>query len=127
MLWGKAQEYVTANLLPLGEAKLTMRTIELERDSVRTVNEIDSDEEAPEQRESLCARLSQAELEAELERREQLMRTGKSAGGVTDQWRVYTGIINGFRLGAPLRLMVQASAGTGLVIFCFLCYTCFLP
>ena len=112
VLRDKSQEYVAANLLTLEKANLMMRAIEQERDAVRTVNEVDSDEEAPQQRESLCTRLSQAEMEAELERREQLMRTGKSSG-VTDQWRVYTGIINGIRIGSPLRLMVQASAGTG--------------
>ena len=83
----KAQEYVAASLLPLEKANLMMQAIEQERDSIRTVNEVDTDEEAPQQRESLCVRLSPAELAAELERREQLMQTGKSSG-VTDQWRV---------------------------------------
>ena len=103
---------MAASLLSLEKANLMMQAIEQERDSIRTVNEVDTDEEAPQQRESLCVRLSPAELAAELERREQLMQTGKSSG-VTDQWRVYTSIINGLRLGTPLRIMVQASAGTG--------------
>ena len=68
-------------------------------------------EEPPEQREDVCRRLSMADMEKELERREALMRAG--GGAITDQWRVYTHIINSIRLGPPLRLMVQASAGTG--------------
>ena len=77
---------------------------------MRTINEI-SDDEAPTQRETMSTRLSQAELVAELHRREELLKAGNS--GVTDQWRVYTHIVNSLRLGSPLRLMVQASAGTG--------------
>ena len=57
------------------------------------------------------ASAAHAELAAELKRREDILMTGSS--GVTDQWRVYTHIINALRLGPPLRLMTQASAGTG--------------
>ena len=57
----------------------------------------------------LCQTL--AEMEKELEKREALMKAGGE--GVTDQWRVYNHIIDSIRLGEPLRLMVQASAGTG--------------
>ena len=66
--------------------------------------------EAPE-RETNSTRLSHAEMAAELRRREELLKTGSS--GVTDQWRVYTHIVNSLRLGPPLRLMVEANAGTG--------------
>ena len=69
-----------------------------------------SDDEAPTQRETISMRLSHAEMAAELHRREELLKAGGSAG-VTDQWRVYTHIVNSLRLGTPLRLMVQASAG----------------
>ena len=55
------------------------------------------------------------EIAAELHRREELLTTGST--GVTDQWRVYTHIVNCLRLGSPLRLMVQASAGTGPIHF----------
>ena len=88
-----------------------MQVIEAERGRMRTTNEIDSDTERPEQREQLSSRLSQPELVAELERREKMMQAGKS--GITDQWRVYTHIVHSLRTGTPLRLMVQASAGTG--------------
>ena len=39
------------------------------------------------------------------------MQVGSS--GITDQWRVYNHIVTSLRTGAPLRMMVQASAGTG--------------
>ena len=38
---------------------------------------------------------------------------GTQVGGDTDQWRVYVKITNAIRDGHLLRLMVQASAGTG--------------
>ena len=49
----------------------------------------------------------------ELEDREAKLRSGADPGGVTDQWRVYEYITNGLASDRPLRLMVQASAGTG--------------
>ena len=87
------------------------RVIEQERDSLRTVNEVGSDEERAERGGDVSRRLSMAEMAKELEKREELMKKGSS--DVSDQWRVYTHIINSLRLGSPLRLMVQASAGTG--------------
>ena len=92
------------------KARNMMSVVEQERNSMRTINEI-SDNEAPTQRGTMSTRLSHAEMAAELQRREELLKTGSS--GVTDQWRVYTHIVNSLRLGSPLRLMVQASAGTG--------------
>ena len=114
VLLDKAQEYVAARRLPKRKAHKLMRVIEQERDCIRSVNEVGSDEEAPEERDSVTRRLSMAEMKEELEKREALMKAGGAA--VTDQWRVYTHIINILRLrqGGPLRLMVQASAGTGL-------------
>ena len=106
----KADDYVDEGLLSKEKARNMMSVIAQERDSVRTVNEI-SDDEAPTQRETMSTRLSHAEMAAELKRREELLNSGSS--GVTDQWRVYTHIINALRLGPPLRLMTQASAGTG--------------
>ena len=106
----KSNEYVEEGLLSPEKRRTMMSVIEQERNSVRTINEI-SDDEAPTQRETMSTRLSQAELVAELHRREELLKAGNS--GVTDQWRVYTHIVNSLRLGSPLRLMVQASAGTG--------------
>ena len=85
--------------------------IEQERACIRSVNEVGSDEDSVEERTDFSRRLSMAEMEKELEKREALMKAGGE--GVTDQWRVYSHIIDSIRLGEPLRLMVQASAGTG--------------
>ena len=108
----KADDYVEEGLLSSEKARNMMSVIEQERNSVRTINEI-SDDEAPTQRETMSTRLSHTEMAAELHRREELLKAGSS--GVTDQWRVYTHIVNSLRLGSPLRLMVQASAGTGYI------------
>ena len=106
----KADEYVAEGLLSSEKARNMMLVIEQERNRVRTVNDVSDDENvAP--RENVCSRLSHAEMANELHRREELMRSGSS--GVSDQWRVYTHIVNSLRMGTPLRLMVQASAGTG--------------
>ena len=112
LLREKAQEYVAARLLPKRKAHKLMRVIEQERECIRSVNEVGSDEESTEEREDVSRRLSMAEMEKELEKREASMKAGGAA--VTDQWRVYTHIINSIRRGEPHRLMVQASAGTGL-------------
>ena len=50
---------------------------------------------------------------AELEDREEKLRSGAPDGAETDQWRVYKFIIERLASEQPLRLMVQASAGTG--------------
>eukprot|EP00973_Karenia_brevis_P005517 750854-Karenia_brevis.AAC.1 len=58
-------------------------------------------------------RLSLNELQAELKKREDLMRAGVGIGKETDQWRVYSHIVENMARNTYLRLMVQASAGTG--------------
>ena len=110
-LKAKADEYVAAGLLAAGKAHNMMQVIEEERGRMRTTNEIGSDTEQPDQREQMSSRLSHAELAAELVRRENMMQAGST--DITDQWRVYSHIVQSIRTGAPLRLMVQASAGTG--------------
>ena len=107
----KADEYVGAGRLTYEKAHSIMQVIEQERDHLRTANELGSDGEEVEQREHVSSRLSPTELAAELERREKLMQAGSTE--IADQWRVYTHIVHSLRAGAPLRLMVQASAGTG--------------
>jgi hypothetical protein len=52
-------------------------------------------------------------MQEELEKRIEMMRSGAAGGGVTDQARVYDYIIGCLENGEHLRLMVQASAGTG--------------
>jgi hypothetical protein len=111
VLLKKVEEYVAAKLLPKRKAYNLVRIIEQERACIRSVNEVGSDEDSVEERTDFSRRLSMAEMEKELEKREALMSAGGE--GVTDQWRVYSHIIDSIRLGEPLRLMVQASAGTG--------------
>ena len=59
-------------------------------------------------------RLSRAELEALLAKRIRQMQEGGTDDAPTDQFRVYTDIIDQFERGdRPLLLTPQASAGTG--------------
>ena len=104
--------YVSNGLLHSDRMKAIMDTIREMRGRNLYLNEVDSDAEgAKPERERASRRLSPAELVTELARRESLMQAG--ATGVTDQWRVYTHIIEAITSGTPLRLLVQASAGTG--------------
>ena len=61
------------------------------------------------------APMSKEELQAELASREQLLRRlHGSEGAWTDQWRVYEEIVSAISENrAPLRMFLQASAGTG--------------
>ena len=89
-----------------------MRAIEEMRGRNRFVNELDSDaEDGREEREQASRRLSHAELVAELGRREALLQGGST--DITDQWRVYSHIVEAINANLPLRLLVQASAATG--------------
>ena len=45
--------------------------------------------------------------------REEKMRAGRVGDGITDQWRVYQSIVGALERKEYLRMMVQASAGTG--------------
>ena len=113
----KADEYAAAGLFSTDAAERVCRTIEEEKGVTRIVNEQlgeaahAGDGGVDEGR--VSSRLSAAGLKKELELREQRMRDGSVAGSVTDQWRVYEYIVTQLSNGAPLRLMVQASAGTG--------------
>jgi hypothetical protein len=53
-------------------------------------------------------------MAAELEDREAKLRSGGTDGQETDQWRTYQFIVTELASDRPLRLMIQASAGTGL-------------
>ena len=96
----KADDYVEEGLLSSEKARNMLSVIEQERSCVRTINEV-SDDEAPTQRDTMSTRLSHAEMAAELHRREQLLKAGGNSG-VTDQWRVYTHIVNPLRLATPI-------------------------
>ena len=59
--------------------------------------------------------MTETELREELARRERLMQTLHGKEGLwTDEWRVYKEIIAALDANAaPLRMFLQASAGTG--------------
>ena len=60
------------------------------------------------------AKLSARQLVELLHERERLMRQGGGPDGeATDQWRVYSEIVQWLSSAKCLRMMIQASAGTG--------------
>jgi hypothetical protein len=122
----KLDEYVAAGLVSLEMASSILRLIEQERGgAARTINDAPAGADdaggtgegsGPELQERLSSRLSAVELAAELERRENCLSSGGMEHGLTDQWRVYQHITRAIGKGGGhrrLRLMVQASAGTG--------------
>ena len=113
-LRAKADEYVDAGHIDSGGAELIVRTIEGERGKERMANEGVSDHVEPgDGKQRISDRLSYTEMKAELEKREGMMQEGPVGEGVPDQWRVYQYLTGEIEAGRFLRLMVQASAGTG--------------
>ena len=82
-----------------------------------TVNDmIDSDDEepGPAAPAHVSRRMTKEEMRTELDRRTALLQEGAVEGLDTDQWRVFCHIIEVLTGGERyLRLLVQASAGTG--------------
>jgi hypothetical protein len=110
----KADEYVAADLLTIDMARHVCKAIEDERGHTTIVNEqADASAENGTEGGSVSSRLSAAALKKELEVREKNMQAGAEDGGLTDQWRVYQHVTHQLQSGEPIRLMVQASAGTG--------------
>ena len=107
----KADEYVAAGLLTVEKAQQLIRVLEAERSVFTMANEDAEDTPPPEP--TLSFKMTPEQLAAELTDRESKMQSGVTAGGVTDQWRVYHYVIGCICRGEYLRLMVQASAGTG--------------
>jgi len=113
----KADEFIANGDLSVDMAGTIIRTIEQERGQIRLVNEgggVDADTE--EARGRTSDRLTPAEMQTELEKRVNMMREGAASDGVTDQARVYDYIISCLESGEYLRLMIQASAGTGQLV-----------
>ena len=107
----KADEYVAAGLLTVEKAQQLIRVLEAERSVLTMANE--DAEDTPPNDPTLSFKMTPEQLAAELADRESKMQSGATAGGVTDQWRVYQYVIGCICRGEYLRLMVQASAGTG--------------
>ena len=112
----KADDFVGNGDLTVDAARITVRTIEGERGAQRMANEAGGDAgDAAQGRGRVSERLTLADMQAELDKRVDMMRSGAAnLGGITDQARVYDYIVAQLESGGPpLRLLIQASAGTG--------------
>jgi len=108
---------VAEGLLNEESAATIMRVLESERGMSRTINDgavSDDEESGPAAPAHVSMRMTKEELKVELDRRTALLREGAVEGLDTDQWRVFCHIIEVLTSGERyLRLLVQASAGTG--------------
>ena len=118
----KAKLYVDQGLIRQEMAERVIRVIESERGDSFYVNDVqpaDAQDAAAGGGDSLSTRLSPEQMQALLAKRVEMMKQGqvRDDGGmdaaVTDQYRVYSYIVAALEDGLSLRLMVQASAGTG--------------
>ena len=111
----KAFAYVEAGLLTEKHADKIISTLEQERLSHMISNGMAPGTVGPGDVDATSSgqRLSAGDMEAELRRREGCMQSGIVTDEITDQWRVYSHITDAISTGKFLRLMVQASAGTG--------------
>ena len=110
----KATAYVEAGLLTEKHADKIICTLEQERSSHVVRNDANLEPMMPVSMEDTnhSRRLSMQDMASELERRERCMQSSSNKVD-TDQWRVYSHITAAISSGSFLRLMVQASAGTG--------------
>ena len=115
----KAQEYVDASLCDHNAAQVMVRTIEAERGGENIFNERHGVTEGEggvageEDDRPIATKLNKRQLAELLEERERQMRQGSTDGEPTDQWRVYSEIVQALQSHRRLRMMIQASAGTG--------------
>ena len=120
----KANEFIAAELITEVHADHILQTIEQIRGAMRIVNDGAGADGADECGSGAADRsgvkLSREQLLNELADREEKMKSGAEADGVTDQFRVYEHIIGELQSNRPLRLMVQASAG--LKIYYIMCF-----
>lgn len=117
-LRAKAAEYVSDGHLSEAQMHSLIKHIEAERNVRREVNEDilqEPDLAAPriDNAASGAMPLTRAQLEAKLQEMEKNMQLDAPPGEEADQWRIYKHIIQHLENGPYLRLMVQASAGTG--------------
>jgi len=106
----RAKAYVEAGLITEEIADRIICVILAERRQEEYINDLEGG--PPDEASNLNTKLNPEQLKRLLEEREAQMRQGPE-DGVTDQWRVYSHIIGCIQRGEFLRLMVQASAGTG--------------
>ena len=126
----KAQEYVDASLCDHHAAQVMVKTIEGERGGEHIFNERHGVTEGEggaageEDDRPIATKLNARQLAELLQHRESLMR-GSPDGQLTDQWRVYSEIIQALASAdRRLRMMVQASAGAGKSFLLTTIYIC---
>ena len=87
----KADDFVTAGLLSLEEAGMSVKVIEGERGKERLINEPGEAgaDASTDDRGKISERLTREEMQAELDKRVEMMRVGDGGDGVPDQHRVY--------------------------------------
>jgi len=108
----KADEYIAQKLMTMADAEAIVKAIEQERGIYRVGNIQDGVDEEIGSKTRISHKMSPEDLANLLADREEKLQS--SAGDtITDQWRVYQHIINCLTHDRLLRLMVQASAGTG--------------
>ena len=117
-LEAKAMQYVEENLIDKETAERALRCIRLERGTTTYLN--DGTDQAEDGATPASAsvesttKLSPEGLRKLLDKRVEMMKASKSGDGITDQYRVYCNIIQGIETpNYYLRMMIQASAGTG--------------
>ena len=118
----KADEYVAAGHLTRDDAGKMVETLRGERGKQSLINDAqDGDADPADGRGKISRKLTREEMQAELDERVEKMRAGAAGEGVADQYRVYEYIVGELVKNAKyLRLMVQASAGTGKEhFFCY--------
>ena len=108
----KADKFVEERALSLEMGLAIVQTIEAER-GTRNLTNIAGGEGEDASR--ISGQLSAEDMQAELDKRVEMMRAGAAGDGASDQARVYDYIIGCLERGEYLRLLVQASAGTGLL------------
>ena len=112
----KAAAYVESGLINEELAERVVRVIEPERGDATYINDVQPGQtEGAAASSTLTTRLSPEQLKELLDKRVEMMKQGATSDGVTDQYRVYSHIIDRLQGDQPLRLLVQASAGTGKV------------
>ena len=111
----KAKAYVESGLINEELAERVVRVIESERGDATYINDVRPGDQpdAAATSSTLTTRLSPEQMKALLGQRVEMMKQGGTADGVTDQYRCFRHIIEKLQGDQPLRLMVQASAGTG--------------
>ncbi len=116
ILQEKCDAYVAAGLVLQNRADAMMAVIQAERGESGVVNDQAIEDDAAGA--GAGKMLSQAQLQELLAKRERQMQDGGAPDDPTDQWRVYCHIRDAIanENGPCLRLMVQASAGTGAPI-----------